>query len=152
MYNITSDSVIGSIPDGALYTFDLYNQGGGTGTLLYTYQIRNGKRPYLWSEITDSIFPQLISPATHNLSAAYPGGTLNVTYAMPAGHAPLDASLYFTDGASLTFSVEDRDNPASYSLDSAGLYFTPSYGILFIRTYDQAARRQSMISWYFDSP
>jgi hypothetical protein len=152
IYNIADDAVIGAISDGAVYTFDLYDAVDGSGSLLYTYSIENPKRPYLWTEITDSLFPQMTSPASHALSAANPGGKLAAIFSKPAGYSSRWAGLSFWNYSGGTW-YGNSDGPSAAALfDSAGMGFAPVEGMLQIDTEDRTTSRVSGIVWHYQSP
>jgi hypothetical protein len=149
VYNISSDADIEAIPDRASYYFRLYEAPDGTGNLIITYVPKNPKRPYLWSEITESLFPQLTSPVSHDLSEANPWGTLTATYIKPAGHNADWANLTFW-GTGGIWSNNSDGHASTYVFNSSGMWVTPTGGWLNINTVDVITGNMSGLYWYFD--
>ncbi len=76
------DATVGAIPDtGAIYTFELRDAGN---VIMATYTETIRKRPYKLSELTTASFPIITAPSPTALGA-FTGGSLTVSWTMPAG-------------------------------------------------------------------
>jgi hypothetical protein len=91
-------------------------------------------------------YPTMVSPTSHLLSAANPGGVLNVSWTNPLNT--------YSDYAQLRFNLSqyNQDNlgpmQTSTSFDSTGIGYTPTSGELQISVDDRYGRRYEL-NWLF---
>ena len=94
---IDDDSILSSIPDDASYTFNFYSEAADivslSNTPLFSYTESLRKRPILNSDLDASLFPVLIAPTSHQLSAANIPGILSISWTIPANITIHSASL-----------------------------------------------------------
>jgi hypothetical protein len=98
-YVLSDDSVIGAIPDDAIYTVELWEDNGtpsdlSDDTQLAVYTAQLTKRPYLNSELSSALFPTITTPSSVIGDAARNGGNLTVTWTLPAGLKAEEISFY----------------------------------------------------------
>jgi hypothetical protein len=85
------DTAIGSIPDNATYTVELWDDNNTTGTtgddrLVVTYTTVVPKRPQLSTELGMAAFATITAPTAQQLTAfALAGGSQLVSWTLPAG-------------------------------------------------------------------
>lgn len=150
MYTM-SDSDISLVADNAAYTFTLKTGMGGTGSNVAVYVSKIYNRPPLSGAITDAMFPQLISPTSHALSAANYGGTLNVSWTNPTMQTTRQLALNFKT------AQDGYDNWAigpfgtnAWTFNSAGLGITPTKANLEVINMDLSKGWVVFYYWLFE--
>ena len=139
---VMSDTIIASIPDNSIYTFEIY---GANNVLIETRTRKIAKRPFTRSEVTDGHFPTFGGITSHSISAANIGGTLTFTYAKPTAFltAGLWAYLNFWDHSG-NYAWYDIDLPLNQSsgsiIISGSPSWTPTEGYIGIEARDQFGR------------
>jgi hypothetical protein len=135
LYVMTDDSTIITIPDTAEYTFNFYNGGNGTGTLLATWTEKIRKRPLMNSELSKASFPVVISPTLATLHA-FTSGNLTVTWTLPTGLSSrgIELQLYdagYTESISVASNLSPTDisitlivNPLSFTVVNHSLWLS----------------------------
>ena len=89
-YPLTADEIISAIPDNAEYVINFYSENAETVSLNSTNELMATRtstlpgRPLLNSELNPNLFPVLITPVSHDLSAANIGGSLDVRWTNPS--------------------------------------------------------------------
>ncbi|MES2973580.1 MAG: hypothetical protein V4757_08215 [Pseudomonadota bacterium] len=128
------DGAIGSIPDNATYTVELWDDGTTTGNmgddvLMATYTAKLGKRPHLSSELTTASFAVITAPSAANLTAfALAGGSQLVTWTLPAGASAVElhyfrSSVSFNgDNTSIDLAAAATSGTLTMTVWSAGSY------------------------------
>jgi len=140
------DATIDALGDIGAYVFQYYDGGNGSGTVVGFSMQYLLKRPIRSTEFSAASFPALVSPASHAISAANPGGVLDVSWANPPDT--------FSGWVSLRFDSSQYDQwnlgptQTSTSIDSTGIPYTPTWGELQIGIQDRYDRRYEL-NWQF---
>jgi hypothetical protein len=131
------DTAIGSIPDNATYTVELYDDNNTAGNmgddvLMATYTTVVPKRPQLSTELGLAAFAAITAPTAQQLTAfALAGGTQLVSWTLPSG---TKASNLHYFRSSVNFSGDNSDLDLAATATSGSLVMTPwsvgTYGAL----------------------
>jgi hypothetical protein len=140
------DAMIDALGDIGSYTFQYYSGTDGSGTLLNSSNQYLRKRPIRSTELSDASYPTLVSPTSHGLSAANPGGVLNVSWTNPPDTFPSWANLRFDQSQYNQYNFSPTQTSTSF--DSTGIPYTPTWGELQIGIRDRYERRYEL-NWWF---
>ncbi len=140
-----NDATIDAMGDIGAYTFQYFTgvDGSGSQVGLSNHYLR--KRPLRPSELSDATFPTLLSPVLHTLSAANPGGVLNVSWVNPPNTFSQWASLDFNQSG---YQQRLGVTQTSTSFDSTGIGYTPTWASLRIGLKDRYDRKYEF-DWAF---
>ncbi len=142
------DATIASMGEIGVYMFQYYTGADGTGSLAGTAFQLLRKRPALSTEITAANFATLVSPSSHAIAAANPGGVLNVSWTNPVDEVPSHASLMFNNWQSSFEQYMLAPTQTATSFDSTGIGYAPTSGELQISVTDKYNRRYEL-NWLF---
>jgi len=140
------DTTIATMGDIGGYTCQYYDGYGATGTQVASTRLFLLKRPVLSTELSPANFPALVSPTSHEIAAANPGGVLDVSWTNPPDT--------FSNWASLQFGQDSFNqgnlgmNQTSTSFDSSNLPYTPTNANLQINVQDKYYRMYEL-NWEF---
>jgi hypothetical protein len=155
-YNINNDAVLSAFSENETYTINLYTETADSVTLadvpVYSKVKTVGYKPYLISEVNESLFPELLSPDSHSISATNIPGILNVSWNNPSGIEFPYIVLVWGDGVDKV-EVWDHVNKGATTaiLDSSTSIVTPLWSFLIIIAFDDYDRMLFYI-WRFDGP
>lgn len=143
-YGFDNDMTIAAIPDNAVYTINLYDDGNN---LLASYSQTLPKRPPMFGEFSAASFPTF-TVQTLDALMTFMGGDIQVTWTLPAGLFSNTVGITlidstYSDAASIGKNVGGTDLTAKLTLQpltSTGIAFIPAYRKLFIYTKDSYGR------------
>lgn len=147
-HQLTDDAAIANIPDNSEYTIELCSETAAdlaaetaTCTALQTYAYTIARRPLASSELSADDFAAITAPTGHALADANVGGTLDVTWTLPAGSIVEYVGLSVGNGAT-SFEAEAyfMDASTSATLDTSTFTDTATYANLNINTIDTYGR------------
>jgi hypothetical protein len=139
------DATIDAMGDIGTYTFQYYSGSNGGGTLLKSSNQYLRKRPIRSTELSAANFPTLVTPTSHALTAANPGGVLNVSWTNPQNTYSIDAELIFDTSS---YHQNFGQSQTSTSFDSTGIGYTPTWAELQLSIDDRYGRRYTL-DWKF---
>jgi hypothetical protein len=137
---MTDNTKIEAIPDNAQYSFVLRDALDGGGSDLATYTGTISKRPLMSTELSSASFPAITAPTDATLWA-YTGGSLTVTWTLPAGLANRSLDLQVADSTRThTVMVSVRPSAADRSkiltIPFADISFTVAGRSLWLQATD----------------
>ena len=160
LYMVDDDTILSQIPQDSTYTISFYTQTADTVSLSDTPVITTTKiipyKPVYMSEINESMFPTIISPSEHSLSATNIPGILQVEWINPSNMEvdwmDLNWDYWDSQNSKIAHGHTHKDvtpGDTTATLDSSTFQATPfSWASLWISGDDIYHRRFAVI-WEF---
>ncbi len=151
-YYMDDDNIISQISENETYTVRFYSQAPDVVSLndvpLKTQETIIPYKPVLMSEFNASMFPTIISPTSHELSAVNIPGILNVQWIDPSDKEVEDINIKWVDGSGYN-SVSVNASPSrTVSLDTTAASLPVYSAFLELISYDIFERFFS-VDWQF---